>query len=78
MSESENYKHQPRRSASDFSVTIPIEDLHPADGVCCCHCGVTFRVSRLDADNGYLASNDEFECIPNFCPVCGNEIETDA
>ncbi len=77
MTEFGNCRHVPRRPAIDFSVMTPIEDLHPADGVCCRHCGVTFRVSRLDADNGYLASNVEFECVPNFCPICGTEIEVD-
>lgn len=57
-----------------MSVMQLIDNLHPADCVVCKGCGMAYRVVKLDVDDGYLISEDEFECIPNFCPRCGAEV----
>lgn len=58
-----------------MSVMQLVENLHPSDGVACKSCGMAFRVSALDVDGGYLVSEDEFECVPNYCPRCGKVVK---
>lgn len=67
-------KYPLRRPMIDMSVMQPIEDLNPVDGVVCKECGMAYRVTKLDVDDGYLISEDEFECVPNYCPRCGAEV----
>lgn len=57
-----------------MSAMQSVDDLHPADGVVCKQCGTAFRVTKLDTDGDYLISDDEFECVPNYCPVCGRRL----
>lgn len=63
-----------RETCYDTSVMQPVEALHPSDGVVCKRCGMAFMVTRLDVEDGYLISDDEFECVPNYCPRCGAEV----
>lgn len=63
-----------RRPMLDVSVMQSIDSLHPADCVVCKECGMAFRVAKLDVEDGYLVSEDERECVPNFCPSCGAEL----
>lgn len=67
-------RHPVRRPMLDLSVVQLVENLHPSDGVVCCKCGAAFRVVTLDVDDGYLISDDELECVPNYCPICGTEV----
>lgn len=67
-------KYPKRRPMLDFSVMQLVENLHPSDGVVCGKCGFAFRVSALDVDEGYLVSEDELECIPNYCPRCSEKL----
>lgn len=61
----------PIRRATDLAAMELVDNLHPSDGVVCRKCGFEFRVSALDVDGDYLVSQDELECIPNYCPRCG-------
>ena len=67
-------KHPLRRPILDMSKLQLVENLHPSDGVVCRKCGFAFKVSALDVDEGYLVSDDELECVPNFCPNCGAKV----
>ena len=51
-----------------------VYDMNPVNGVVCPHCGLPFRASILDADEGILVSDDEMELAPSFCPRCGSPI----
>ena len=70
-------KYPKRRPMLDFSVMQLVENLHPSDGVVCGKCGFAFRVSALDVDESYLVSEDELECIPNYCPRCSEKLFAD-
>ena len=74
MSSTGNRNKRGRRPMLDMSVMHSIDSLHPADGVVCKECGMAFRVAKLDVEDGYLISEDEFECVPSFCPSCGAEV----
>ena len=67
-------KYPIRRPMLDLSVMQPVDSLHPSDAVVCKKCGMAYRVVKLDVDDGYLISEDEFECVPNYCPRCGAEV----
>lgn len=55
-------------------VTCRVDSLSPIDGVECPHCGADFRVVLIDADDGILQSDDEGDCLPRFCPICGERL----
>lgn len=63
-----------RRQTLDMSKMHSLDELHPSDGVVCKVCGFAFRVSALDVNDGFLVSNDELECTPNYCPRCGAKV----
>lgn len=67
-------KHPIRRPILDMSKMHLLDSLHPSDGVVCRKCGLAFRVAALDVDGGYLISDDELECVPNYCPQCGAKV----
>ena len=69
-----NQKYPVRSPMIDMSVMQSVEDLNPVDGVVCEKCGMAYRVTKLDVDDGYIVSRDEFECVPNYCPRCGAEV----
>ena len=71
-------KYPLRRPMLDMSKIHLLENLHPSDGIVCHKCGFAFRVSALDVDDGYLVSDDELECTPNYCPRCGEWLGVDA
>lgn len=64
----------PIRRATDLSQMELVGNLHPSDGVVCRKCGFAFRASALDVDGDFLVSLDELECIPNYCPRCGEQL----
>ena len=33
---------------------------------------------EVDVDEGYLVSEDELECVPNYCPRCSEKLRGDA
>lgn len=53
---------------------MPMENMHPSDGVVCQKCGAAFMVTALDVEDGYLMSDDEIECVPSYCPICGERM----
>lgn len=71
-------KYPVRRPIIDFSKMQLMDNLHPSDGVTCKVCGLSFRVAALDVDEGYLLSDDELECTPNYCPRCGEDLRKEA
>ena len=62
---------------TDINEVVPVGGLHPADGVMCSQCGMTFRVDKLDEDGGFIVSSDTFEIAPNYCPMCGRKLGRD-
>lgn len=60
----------------DISQWEYVANMNPVDGVECPSCHFCFRVEGLDVDSdGMLLSDDtEFECVPVFCPMCGEKL----
>lgn len=52
------------------------EEMNPVDGVICPHCGMGFRVSRLETDGWFIVDwQTEYEYAPRYCPRCGKAVE---
>lgn len=53
-----------------------ISKLNPVDCVQCPRCGVAFGVSVYEHDGAFVIGlgDTSFECVPNFCPICGEEV----
>ena len=67
-------RFQPR--TIDLSKREYADEFNPVDAVLCPRCETAFRVSRLESDGLYIYDwMTEYECTPNFCPLCGFDLQ---
>lgn len=58
----------------DWSKAEMIDSFNPVDVAYCKYCGA-FRVVKLETELGMVIDwQTEFECWPNYCPICGREL----
>ncbi len=63
------------RGGMDLGGVDLADGLRAEDGVICPRCGEGFRVSHLETwDGRFVNYEDEFECVPNYCPMCGERL----
>lgn len=70
-------RHQLRVGPPSFGEYERISDLNPVDAVQCPRCKEVFQVSTFEHDEDFVvgAGRDFFECVPSYCPICGEKIE---
>lgn len=71
----QKYHPAKTRQTVDMSAMGAVGTISPVDAVVCPYCGHGFRVVHLETWNGEIVNyRDEFECEPNYCPVCGRKL----
>ncbi len=64
------------RHPREFGRYELISSLNPVDCVQCSRCGTAFSVNVYEHDGALVIDlgDASFECVPRYCPICGEKV----
>lgn len=70
-------RHQISHIPPDLAECELVNNINPVDAAQCPRCQEVFQVVTYEHDDCFVfgLGKISFECVPNFCPICGKEIE---